>query len=148
MRGTRVVIVLFFVMLINSQDTYGQQLFDKTKPTVLYFHTDWCGYCAIQSKQIQKDSLLNSILKNQYNFIDFNAEYQEETMFRGKIYKPGKNNIHEFAKSFFPKNKQIAYPAWIILDNNHKILFRHEGLIKPKELKALLSTNWNKFSHK
>lgn len=118
----------------------GQKVSTNNKPTVIFFHTDWCSYCKIQQKQIEKDAEVSFILKNHYNFIDFDAESQQEKIYNNKRYKPVKNSTHEFVKMFFPKSSQIAYPLWIILDQNQNIIFKHEGLIKLKDLKKILTS--------
>lgn len=140
--------ILLLILTIGHQKANSQQIINEGKPTAIFFHTDWCSYCKIQQKQIEKDSALNDILKNEYNFIDFNAESQQKITFNGKIYKSVINSTHDFAKSFFKKEKQIGYPAWVILDENYKIIFSHQGLIKVKDLKEILNSKNIKASEK
>jgi thioredoxin-related protein len=111
------------------------------KPIVLYFHTDWCSYCAIQSKQLKKDTSISKMLNNDFYFIDFNAESREQIIFNGSNYKGAKNSTHELVQSFFPNSRQIAYPAWVILDKNYKLIFNHQGLLKPDKTERNTFTN-------
>jgi len=139
--------VFILSLFLNSVLAYSQPavrsldagFITNPKPIVLYFHTDWCSYCAIQSEQIKKDTSISKMLNNSFYFIDFNAESKEQIIFNGKNYKEDKNSTHEFVKSFFPKRKPIAYPAWVILDKNYSLIFSHEGLIKPEKLKKIFA---------
>lgn len=140
-------LVFTISLFLNSVWAYSQHAIQSLdadfttnpKSIILYFHTDWCSYCAIQSLQLKKDTSINKILNNDFYFIDFNAESKEQIIFNGKNYKGGKGSTHEFVKSFFPKNRQIAYPAWVILDKNNNLIFSHEGLIKSEKLKEIFS---------
>lgn len=143
----RFILITFLITLFKYGLAFSQHPINKLdadflvnpKPIIILFHTDWCNYCSIQSKQIEKDTTLKLLLKESYYFIDFNAELEQDISFNGNIFKARKNSAHDFANSFFKKNKQIAFPAWIILDKNYNQLFNYEGLIKPKELKTILN---------
>ena len=143
MRKSISVLFLFF----NSMWAYSQPAVKKldegfsghSKPIVLYFHTDWCSYCAIQSAQLKKDTSISQMLNESFYFIDFNAESLGQIIFNDYTFRGTKNSTHEFAKSFFPNSRQIAYPAWVILNKNYQLIFSHQGLIKLDKLKEILS---------
>lgn len=138
---------VFILLFLNSVWGYSQpaianldaDFITNPKPIILYFHTDWCRYCAIQSEQLKKDTSIRKMLNNNFYFIDFNAESGEQIIFNGKKHKGNKSSTHELVKSFFPKSRQIAYPAWVILDKNYNPVFSYEGLIKPDKLKEIFS---------
>ncbi len=109
------------------------------KYIVLYFHTDWCSYCAMQSEQIAKDASISKMLNKRFYFVNFNAESKDPVIFNNRTYAGVKNSTHNLVQSFFPKNRKIAYPVWVILDKNYNLIFSHEGLIKPAKLKEIFA---------
>ncbi|RRN77628.1 thioredoxin family protein [Pseudoxanthomonas sp. SGD-10] len=141
-------LVLFIALsAVKAQVTVPVQQLDSLqrqspRPVVFYFHTDWCVYCAMQTKQLAKDTALQNILDKEYYFVDFNAETDISFSLHGKPYantKENKYNAHDLVKHLVGKQGEIGYPAWVITDENYSVLFKREGLLNKKKLREILS---------
>lgn len=112
----------------------------EPKPMLILLSTDWCQYCQMQKMQIRKNE---AFLKNKHNFYysEFDAETKQEIIFNGIAfnYKPTGIHIgtHTLAE-YLNGDQQLVYPTWVILDPHYNILFRHQGVLLPKEIKKLM----------
>ncbi len=145
------ILAFIFIMIsgiFNSQDLkdYGfESLPEKfEKPILIYMKTDWCSICKIQKYQMEKDLALKNLMDAKVYYITFNPEkFKKSITFFGKNYNyisNGNSGIHELAVEL-SSNKKPAYPSWILINQNGKILFRNEGLVDNGTLKLLISTS-------
>lgn len=126
----------FIQAQIDLRD-FNQQFKQNSKPIFLYFSTDWCGVCKIQEKEIEKHPTIKSILNTDFYFIKLNRESEEVIEFLDQKYQSNsQNKIHSFVTEFVP-NKDVAFPLWIILDENLEVLGKFSGLIKKKNFEQL-----------
>ena len=139
--------IWYFIFILSSLNLQAQISLEKfnsifnenPKPILLYFSTNWCSYCMIQKKQLEKDDELLQILNNDIYFIEFDAETNESIIFLNKKYEPKSNKkTHPFLEEFIDKNEQISYPYWVLISKDFKIEMTYAGLIKNKKLKLLL----------
>lgn len=111
------------------------------KPILIKIYADWCAVCKIQDKKIEKDTAIQKLLSEKVYYLTLNAEVEETIVFNGKSYgyKPNgtKNGHHELATML--TNIDSAYPYWILLSPDYKILGDYSGLLKEEQLKELLS---------
>ena len=109
------------------------------KPIIIYFYTDWCAYCKIQEKEIEK---IKAFQETVY-FIKLNAESDQKIHFLGIDFNPNKseNNIktHEFVKEFIQSKEQESYPFLVILDKNLEVLERYNGLLTTEKLTVIIN---------
>ncbi len=115
------------------------------KPILLKLSTDWCVYCKLQDKQIEKSDSLQKILRNNFYYVEMDAETKAPISFNGRQYHARSNGlskgVHELAEALGKENGQIGYPVIVILNEKYKMLFRYQGLMDKKELiKVLLLT--------
>lgn len=114
---------------------------ENPKPVVVKIYTDWCGICKIQDKQIEKDIELQQIFAKDFYYVEFNAESRADITFNGRTYRfiphGTKGGIHELAVAL--GGTQLSYPCWVLLDPGYYVTAGHSGLLKPKQLKALLT---------
>ena len=112
------------------------------KPTIIHIYTDWCSICKIESFKLNKDKDLIKMMNENFHFINFEAEKTKEKInFQGKEfnYLPnGNSGIHELALALSKNKNQPVYPLWIILDENQKLVYYHEGLFEAKKMKEKL----------
>ena len=112
----------------------------EPKPLLVLLSTDWCRYCRMQKNQLQKNKDFQSAL-SQFYFVEFNAEYQETIPFRGQSwpYKPTGESVgmHTLAEEL-AGGKEVAYPAWVLLDKEYQPVFRYNGVLAPEQLNVLL----------
>src|SRR5690606_6956548 len=104
--------------------------------------TDWCKYCQMQKNQLRKnkDFLAQDGL---FYYIEFDAESKEKVTLRGKAYafKPTgvSTGVHELAIAM-NGSEQLAFPTWIVLDEEFQLLFRHAGVLSRQQLSDLFRT--------
>lgn len=112
------------------------------KPVLVLLSTEWCQYCQMQKLQIRKNK---KFLQKEHLFyyVEFDAESKNPIQFQGNeyVFKPTGANVgtHELAETLNGPNK-LAFPTWILLDKNYKVLFRHGGVLRPQQINELLDT--------
>ena len=113
----------------------------QAKPVLILLSTDWCRYCKMQKIQLERNRDFQAA-KNNFYFVEFNAETKDSILFNEKVYY-FKNSglstgIHELAIELGNQKEGISYPLWIILDKDYKVLLRRSGLLAPGELKEII----------
>lgn len=131
------IILLFCLSNVNAQQKISFEELEMKraqfpKNIVIKIQTNWCGICAIQEKKIQKNRELIKLLDEKLYYVVFDAESSETFQFAGKTYRPGINNIHEFAEEILQGKK--VYPFWVIINPDLEIIFEYEGLLESEEL--------------
>lgn len=122
---------------ITEVDSLMEQ---QAKPILFLLSTDWCTYCQMQQHQLQKnpDFAKHGDL---FYFVIFDAESKADISFRGQPYSfrpTGKNTgTHELARALNGPGT-LAFPTWVLLDQQYRVLFRHGGVLTAKQLKKLL----------
>ncbi len=119
------------------------------KPILLKLSTDWCVYCKLQDKQIEKSDSLQKILQKSYYYVEMDAETKATMIFNGRQYHSRSNGlskgVHELAEALGKENGQIGYPVIVVLNERYKMLYRYQGLMGRNELiKVLLLTTETK----
>jgi len=124
-------------LTIEQADSSMQR---EPKPLLILLSTDWCRYCRMQKNQLRKNKDFQSAL-SQFYFVEFNAECQEMIPFRGQSwsYKPTGESVgmHTLAEEL-AGGKEVAYPAWVLLDREYQPVFRYNGVLAPEQLNVLL----------
>lgn len=110
----------------------------ETKPLLVYFYTDWCGICQIQSKQIEKDEELIELIDSQAYFVKFNAESTEEFELKGEFFQKSSSTYHDILFAIFDNAHPIHFPAWVVLSSDLEVIFQYFGLLSVEELKSIL----------
>jgi len=112
----------------------------QPKPILVLLSTDWCQYCAMQHRQIQKNQNFKQ-KSDLFYFVDFNAESKEKIKFHDKeyVYKPTGLNIgtHQLALAL-NGSTNISYPSWVLLNQEYQPIFRHNGLLNPQQINELV----------
>lgn len=146
----RLGLVFIMVFLLGSIATAQRKTFaiddvdslmqTERKPILVLLSTNWCTYCHMQKKQLEKDKDFLKKADNLYHVI-FDAERESPVIFNKQLfrYKPNgtSSGIHELAVALNGSEK-IAFPTWVILDTNYQITFRHNGVLGTKQLKIVL----------
>jgi len=124
-------------LTIEQADSSMQR---EPKPLLILLSTDWCRYCRMQKNQLRKNKDFQSAL-SQFYFVEFNAESRETIRFRGRswAYRPTGESvgIHSLAEEL-AGGKEVAYPAWVLLDREYQPVFRYNGVLAPEQLNVLL----------
>ncbi|WBV60043.1 redoxin domain-containing protein [Chryseobacterium camelliae] len=116
---------------------------ENPKPIIIHLYTSWCSVCKIESFELNKNKDLVQLVNENFYFINFEAEKTKEKIrFQGKEFEylsNGNSGIHELALALSKNKNQPVYPLWIILDKNQNLIEYHEGLLKPEEMKKIIS---------
>ncbi len=113
----------------------------QKKPILILLSTEWCKYCEIQKKQLEKNK---DFLKqgNNFYYVLFDAERKDSILFNKQIfqYKAAglSSGIHELATAL-NGSENITFPTWVVLDYNYQVLFKHQGVLLTKQLNEVLN---------
>lgn len=91
---------------------------NENKKIVVEFSTDWCTFC----KRFEKKTLADKTVKarlQEYVFVSINPE--------------------KFSDEFVKMNDEKAYPKFILLDKNGKILDENIGYLETKAFLEFLN---------
>ncbi|WP_343607422.1 thioredoxin family protein [Chryseobacterium oranimense] len=112
------------------------------KPVIIHLYTDWCSVCKMEKKVLNNDREITDLIDANFYLVNFEAEKTKETIkFQGKEfgYIPnGNSGIHELALALSKNKDHPVYPLWIVLDKDQKLVYYHEGLWMPQNMKQKL----------
>lgn len=137
-RSFCLLLFMFFgIYYTNAQQNYSltdieSKLSQNPKNIVIKFYADWCSICAIQSRKIEKNEELRTILERDFYFVEFNTESEETVSLNGIRFENKESRIHSFAETLLENPN--ALPAWVILNPDYEIIFQFNGLIEPNDL--------------
>ena len=116
-----------------------KQMKIQSKPVVVFFHTSWCGYCALMEEKTFQDKAVVQLMNEHFYFVSFNAETKEDQTFRGRVfsYKPTslRTGTHEIVTAL---GKYNTYPAVIFLNKELEIVYQHFAYLRPKDMQKIL----------
>lgn len=111
------------------------------KPALILITIDWCTYCRMQHAQLKKNREFQNAAPYLY-FSEFNAEAKETLVFNDTTYRFKPTGVstgsHELAFALGSINNRLAFPTWVLLNENFEIILKFPGVIKTDELSALL----------
>lgn len=111
------------------------------RPALVLISTDWCTYCRMQRRLLQRDTTFGHALDGWY-FTELNAETREPLSFDGRMYRFGATGpgagIHELALALGRHQGRLAYPTWVFLDPGFRVLARYPGVLRATELRTFL----------
>ncbi|MBL1223155.1 redoxin domain-containing protein [Chryseobacterium sp. L7] len=112
------------------------------KPVIIHMYTDWCSVCKMEKYTLNKDKEAIDLINEHFYMVNFEAEKTKEKIkFQGREfgYLPnGNSGIHELALALSKNKDQPVYPLWIVLDKDQKLVYYHEGMMKPEIMKQKL----------
>ncbi|WP_068597814.1 thioredoxin family protein [Vaginella massiliensis] len=143
--------IILFISLIFSSAVFAQGVQwksleeaealikkDPTKQILLYFYTDWCGYCKKMEKETFAQSEAADFINQHYIPVKFNAESKDNVHFLGYNYSYiPKGRVNAFA--FFLLQGQAAYPSTIIINKDTKASQFLMGYLSPSNFMAQLN---------
>ncbi len=113
------------------------------RPVIIHFYTDWCTVCKVETFRQNQDKELVNRINDSFHMINFEAEKTKENIFfQGKEFtyvSNGSSGIHEIVLALSRNKQQPVYPLWIILDAHLNLIYYHEGLWEPEEMKKKLN---------
>ena len=112
------------------------------KPVLILLTTDWCKYCQLQKEQLRNNKDFQAKTENVY-YVEFDAERKENITFHEHRYgykaTGVSTGIHDLAVAL-SGDRGVSFPAWVLLDKDYQVLFRHNGILAPQQLKELLNS--------
>ncbi|WP_153398536.1 thioredoxin family protein [Chryseobacterium vaccae] len=118
------------------------EMLKDPKPIIIHLYTDWCAVCKIEKHSLSKNQETIKLINDNFYLINFEAEKTKEKIkFQGKEFgylSNGNSGIHELALALSKNKKQPVYPLWIFLDKNQKLVYYHEGAMRPEIMKQKL----------
>jgi len=112
------------------------------KPVIIHMYTDWCSVCKMEKRTLNNDKEIVRLINEKFYLINFEAEKTKEKIkFQGREFEylpNGNSGIHELALALSKNKDQPVYPLWIVLDKDQKLVYYHEGLWMPENMKQKL----------
>lgn len=112
----------------------------EKKPLLVLLSAEWCKYCQMQKSQLCKNKVFTKKAESFY-YVVFNAESKEDISFNRQTYryKPAgvSNGIHELATAL-NGSEQVAFPTWVLLGKDYRMLFKYDGLLTRQQMGELL----------
>lgn len=144
--------IILFLMLVPcfclSQMKTGtfsdlETLIEKDpKPVIIHLYTDWCSVCKMEKIALNNNREITDLINANFYLVNFEVEKTKETIkFQGREFEylpNGNSGIHELALALSKNKDQPVYPLWIVLDKDQKLVYYHEGLWMPQNMKQKL----------
>ncbi|MFB2117738.1 thioredoxin family protein [Parapedobacter sp. 2B3] len=113
------------------------------KHALILISTDWCTFCRMQKAQLRKNDDFKKAVPYLY-FAELDAGHNEDISFNGTTYSfkatGHGTGSHELAYVLGETGNRLAFPTWVLLNENFEIIFKFPGVIKAGELSQLLET--------
>lgn len=103
-------------------------------------YTDWCGWCKRMDDSTFADPFVAQYLNEHYYPVKFNAEQQQDIVYKDKTYhfkRNGSRGTHELAIEWL--NNRLSYPTVVFLDENLSVIQPLPGFLDPAKLEAILN---------
>ncbi|MCB0633587.1 MAG: thioredoxin family protein [Saprospiraceae bacterium] len=110
----------------------------QPKPVLIFIHTDWCKYCALQDHNTFQDTSLRHQLKETYYCLRLNAESTETISFLNRSYEGENNGYHELAQLLGKTGGQLVFPTTLLLSSHLQLKQRLTGFVSAEDLQVLL----------
>lgn len=113
------------------------------KPVLIFIHTDWCMFCALQEHNTFGDPQVVKEINQHFYALRLNGEEKHDITFLNKTYRyrptGASSGYHELAELLARQNGVVSFPTTIILSKNFQVLDIHSGLLKAEEIKLTIN---------
>ncbi|MEY3195528.1 MAG: hypothetical protein RIQ78_1625 [Bacteroidota bacterium] len=102
-------------------------------------YTDWCGWCKHMDSTTFVQPDVANYLNNHYYPVKFNAEQNQDILFKDKVYrfqKNGSRGYHELAALWL--NNRLSFPTVVVLDENQTLIQPVPGYQDADKLEVIL----------
>ena len=119
-----------------SFEEVQKKMSSDPKPVVVFIHTDWCKYCAMQESNTFTNSSVIQNLTSDFYAIRLNAEEKSEITFlnRKYSYPAAGSGYHQLAELLGKDNGEVIFPTTLILSKTFLIIDRTTGFVSSSEL--------------
>lgn len=127
----------------HSFDELTENMRKQPKPIIVFIHTDWCKFCAMQENNtFSRPQVVKEINQNFYA-VSLNAEETKDIIFLNKKYryKPSGSGsgYHELAEMLGTKSGKLSFPSTVILSKSWQVIRRETGFLNSEALLTLLA---------
>ena len=123
----------------TSFDELPQKMREEPRPILVFIHTDWCKYCAMQEKNTFSNSEIAESINDQFYALKLNAEKAGEITFLNRTYQRGSNGYHPLAELLGKEKKELIFPTTVFLSPQFQLQGRFVGLMKKDVMMEFLS---------
>lgn len=121
-----------------SFDALQDSLRAHPKPVLIFIHTDWCKYCALQDHNTFGKTKVLKQLNQEYYAVRLNAETKESITFLNRSYQGGTDRYHELAQFLGRSEGQLSFPTTLLFSRHLQLQHRLTGFVSATDLQALL----------
>ncbi|MFN0175040.1 MAG: DUF255 domain-containing protein [Saprospiraceae bacterium] len=121
-----------------------EQALEKSKTEkrkiFLDLYTDWCGWCKHMDSTTFVDATVAKYLNEHYYPVKFNAEQEQDIVFKDKTYKFKKNGsrgYHELAALWL--NNRLSFPTVVFLDESQQLIQPVPGYQDAAKMEAIIN---------
>ncbi len=113
----------------------------QPKPALILITAEWCTYCRMQKVQLQKNMDFQSASADFY-FSELDAETKDPIAFADTMYHfkntGASTGRHDLAYVLGNQHNRLAFPTWVLVNENFEIVFKYPGVLKPSDLEVLI----------
>ena len=114
----------------------------EPRETLLFIHTDWCGYCRKMEQEIFTNKEIVRRINTKYYAVSFDAESVEDIVFDQSIWKSKGSKkrtgqFHPLAKLLLG-DRQLVFPSILRYDNTFNLKKIQQKYLNSKELAVFL----------
>ncbi len=110
------------------------------KPSLILISTSWCTYCRMQKAQLKKNRDFQA--STHFYFSEFDAETEKNITFNDTTYTFQRTGVdigtHELAYALGSIDNRLAFPTWVVIDENFNILLKYSGVLDKSTLTKLV----------
>lgn len=115
----------------------------KPKKVLLFFHTDWCGYCKKMLKEAFVNPQVVRKLDEEYYAVQFDAEQTDTVYFEGQFFAnaatiKSRGRYHAIFEILNGGNQKVAFPYTVLLDEDFAIRHAKRKYLSIKDLLKIL----------
>ncbi len=125
------------VLQVKTIEEASKLCLKDNKPLLVYFYTDWCQACKIESEMVFKNKAVADLLNEKFNFVKFNAASSDTVKLFGSVFKPtGQGRPHEL--TYMLLKQSFKFPAFVFIDSKKQKLNEMHGFLQAAGLENVL----------
>lgn len=116
-----------------SFDQLNTVMRDEPRPVMIFIHTDWCKFCALQETKTFTDSKVVDVLNEKIYALKLNGEARGQIGFLNKTYDYKPSGVgtgsHKLAEMLGSIDGQLSFPTTVFLNSQFQLVYRKNDFI-------------------